>query len=91
MQNTPLHPVTEWGRVRFGSADVSTEQRNFVLHFEQVGEGFIEPLGPEMCAGLRVDELDVDAQSIAGPLNATLQQRTFSSRPICFTSKGLPL
>jgi class 3 adenylate cyclase/predicted ATPase len=27
LQNTPLHPVTEWGRMRFGSADVSAEQR----------------------------------------------------------------
>jgi class 3 adenylate cyclase len=27
LQNTPLHPVTEWGRVRFGSGDASPEQR----------------------------------------------------------------
>jgi class 3 adenylate cyclase/predicted ATPase len=27
LQNTPLHPLAEWGRVRFGSADVSPEQR----------------------------------------------------------------
>ena len=27
MQNTPLHPVTEWGRQRFGGADVPAEQR----------------------------------------------------------------
>jgi AAA ATPase domain len=27
LQNTPLHPVTEWGRVRFGSGDTSPEQR----------------------------------------------------------------
>src|SRR6516225_5459907 len=27
LQNTPLHPVTEWGRQRFGGADVSAEQR----------------------------------------------------------------
>jgi hypothetical protein len=26
LQNTPLHPVTEWGRQRFGGADVSAEQ-----------------------------------------------------------------
>jgi class 3 adenylate cyclase len=25
--NTPLHPITEWGRQRFGGADVSAEQR----------------------------------------------------------------
>jgi class 3 adenylate cyclase len=27
LQNTALHPVTEWGRQRFGGADVSTERR----------------------------------------------------------------
>jgi predicted ATPase len=27
LQNTPLHPVTEWGRQRFGGADVSAGQR----------------------------------------------------------------
>jgi predicted ATPase len=27
LQNTPLHPVAEWGRMRFGGADVPSEQR----------------------------------------------------------------
>jgi predicted ATPase len=27
LQNTPLHPVAEWGRQRFGGADVSAERR----------------------------------------------------------------
>ena len=27
LQNTPLHPIAEWGRQRFGSADVPAEQR----------------------------------------------------------------
>jgi class 3 adenylate cyclase/predicted ATPase len=27
LQNTPLHPVTEWGRIRFGGGDVPAEQR----------------------------------------------------------------
>src|SRR3974390_2886677 len=27
LQNTPLHPVTEWGRKRFGGADVAAERR----------------------------------------------------------------
>ena len=26
-QNTPLHPIAEWGRQRFGSADVTAERR----------------------------------------------------------------
>ena len=27
LQNTPLHPIAEWGRMRFGGADVAAEQR----------------------------------------------------------------
>ena len=27
MQNTPLHPIAEWGRQRFGGAEVPAEQR----------------------------------------------------------------
>ena len=27
LQNTPFHPVAEWGRIRFGGSDVSAEQR----------------------------------------------------------------
>jgi class 3 adenylate cyclase/tetratricopeptide (TPR) repeat protein len=27
LQNTPLHPIADWGRQRFGGADVSTEKR----------------------------------------------------------------
>ena len=27
LQNTPLHPMAEWGRQRFGGADVSAERR----------------------------------------------------------------
>ena len=27
LQNTPLHPVAEWGRARFGGADVAPETR----------------------------------------------------------------
>ena len=27
LQNTPLHPIAEWGRMRFGGTDVSAERR----------------------------------------------------------------
>ena len=27
LQNTPLHPITEWGRQRFGSSDIPAERR----------------------------------------------------------------
>ena len=32
LQNTPLHPVTEWGRQRFGGADVPAERRLAASH-----------------------------------------------------------
>src|SRR6516162_6649285 len=35
-----------------------------VLHAEQVGQGPIEALGPQMRAGFRVDKLSVDAQAV---------------------------
>ena len=27
LQNTPLHPIADWGRQRFGGADIPAEQR----------------------------------------------------------------
>ena len=27
LQNTPLHPIADWGRQRFGGADVPAEKR----------------------------------------------------------------
>jgi predicted ATPase/class 3 adenylate cyclase len=27
LQNTPLHPIAEWGRLRFGDSDISAEER----------------------------------------------------------------
>ena len=27
LQNTPLHPIAEWGRQRFGGGDVAAERR----------------------------------------------------------------
>jgi hypothetical protein len=27
LQNTPLHPIAEWGRARFGGAEVPAERR----------------------------------------------------------------
>ncbi len=39
LQNTPLHPIVEWGRLRFGGADASDEQRLADL------ENALRPLG----------------------------------------------
>ena len=27
LRNTPLHPITEWGRIRFGGADIQSERQ----------------------------------------------------------------
>jgi hypothetical protein len=36
-------------------------------------QGLVEPLGPEMTAGLGVDKLDIDARAVPTPLNAALK------------------
>ena len=36
---------------------------DFVLHVEEIGERLVEPLRPEMIAGLRVDQLHIDAHA----------------------------
>ena len=46
---------------------------DFVLHVEEIGEGFIEPLSPEMTARFGVDELHVDPHAVAAALNAALE------------------
>ena len=46
---------------------------NFVLHIEKIGDGFVEPFGPEMVAGFSVYELHIDAQPVAATLYRALQ------------------
>ena len=46
---------------------------DFILHVEEIGQGLIEPLGPEMIARFGVDELHVDAHAVSAALNAALQ------------------
>jgi hypothetical protein len=58
------------GAARLGSDQLRVQltckpRDNFVLHIEQVGDGLVEALGPEMCAPLRVDKLHVNAKSVA--------------------------
>ena len=44
-----------------------------VLHVEEISEGFIEPLRPEMSARFSIDELHVDAHAVAAALDAALE------------------
>ena len=48
-------------------------RNDFVLHVEEIGQGLVEPLGPEMIAGLGVDELHIDAHSVSAALDAALE------------------
>ena len=70
LQNTPLHPIAEWGRQRFGSADVPAEQRlaDLETSLAQVKLDPAEnasllaplldiPLPPERALGLAPEEL----------------------------------
>ena len=51
LQNTPLHPIADWGRMRFGGADIPAEQRLAELEnsLAQVGVDaakYVSLLGP---------------------------------------------
>jgi hypothetical protein len=63
---------------RLGASQLSVKRigeprDDFILHVEEIGQRLIEPFGPEMIAGFRVDELHVDAHSIAAALNAAFE------------------
>ena len=63
---------------RLGGDELGVERArqprdDFVLHVEEIGEGLVEPLGPEMIACLGIYELDIDAHAIAAALNAALE------------------
>lgn len=66
----PLKP----GRLDIGqlnSQRVRQPRDNFVLCLQQIGLVIVEFLGPEMRAGLRVDELSVGADVLVGRLHRT--------------------
>ena len=48
-------------------------RHDLVLHVEKVRDGFIEALRPKMSAGLRFDQLHVDAHPVSGALHAALE------------------
>ena len=53
---------------------VSKPGDNFVLHIEQIGDGLVEPLGPQVIAGLSIDKLHVHPEPL--PLRCTEPSRT---------------
>ena len=46
---------------------------DFVLHVEEISQGLVEPLGPEMIARFGIDQLDIDAYSVSAALNAAFE------------------
>ena len=66
---------------------------DFVLYVEEIGQGLVEPLGPEMIAGFGVDQLHVDAHAVAAALNAALEDiaNVQLASDLSSRSSGLPL
>jgi hypothetical protein len=68
-------------------------QSDLVLQREYIVERTVIALGPKMRAGLRLDELCGDADTVASLSYASPKRayRTPSSRPTCFMSTVRPL
>ena len=67
-----------FGASRLGGDELGVQRArqardDVVLHVEEIGQGLVKPLGPEMIAGFGVDELDVDAHAGAAALDAALE------------------
>ena len=87
-----LFRASRLGGGELGVQRPSQPRDDFVLHVEQVGQGLVEPLCPEMIAGFGVDELHIDAHAIAAALDAALEDITnVQLAPDCLHLDGLPL
>jgi hypothetical protein len=58
---------------RAGACSALARRATISSCMSKIGEGLIEPLGPEVIAGFGVDELHINAQAIAAALNAALK------------------
>ena len=66
------------GAARLGGDELRIQcacqaRNDFVLHVEEIGEGLVEPLGPELIAGFGVDELDIDAHAVSAALDTAFK------------------
>ena len=66
------------GAARFGGGELLPEPigeagDDLVLHVEEIGDGLVEALGPEVRAGLGVDQLHVDAHAVSAALHAAFE------------------
>jgi len=56
-----------------GAQRVGEPRYDFVLHIEQVCDGLVEALGPQVVAGLRVNQLHVNPKPVAAALYRTFK------------------
>jgi hypothetical protein len=62
----PLGRAAGLGRFQGRLDDAGNADRHLVLKLEDVFQETVEPVGPEMRAGRRVDQLRADAHAAAG-------------------------
>ena len=61
------------GLHEFDTQPVGEPRHDLVLHFEQIDDRLVEPLGPDVRASFGFDELHVDAHPATAALNAAFQ------------------
>ena len=80
LQNTPLHPIAEWGRQRFGGADTPAERRLADLE-NSLAQVKLDPVGERVAAGAAArysaaqgTRIDVGARGVAPPATGGADQ-----------------
>ena len=58
--------------------DAGHADRHVVLKLEDLFQGTVEPLGPKMRAGRRIDQLRADAHTAAGFANGTFEDIAYA-------------
>jgi hypothetical protein len=69
----PVGPATGFCRLQSWLDDARSADRDFVLKLEDVFKQTVEPVGPEIRAGRRIDKLRADAHAAAGFANRTFE------------------
>ena len=65
--------AARFGGDHLGAQLVGEPRDDLVLHGEKVGHRLVEALGPEMAAGLGLDQLHIDAHPIPAALDAAFE------------------
>jgi hypothetical protein len=64
--------------------------RDFVLQREQIARIAVQPVGPQMCVGLGIDQLGADTHPVARSLDAPFQDIAHSQLATDLLGVGLP-